>query len=169
MTVLLILLALPACIVGWALFAPINIYVNTWQNQAFAELYGIVRFKVLWSEAKPVFRLRIFFFEFTPGSADGKQKKKKKPRKKKTVAIEKMPGIALRFLHTFHLKRFVMAVDTGDYPTNALLVPLFTLANAWPNMDWSINFTGELGVECHIQNRVSRMLPVILEMRKLFY
>lgn len=72
-------------------------------------------------------------------------------------------------LRTFRVKKLKVRLDTGDYPTNAVLIPVFVWANANPPGDFSINFNGEIGTECLIQNRISRMLPVLFRMRKLFF
>lgn len=167
MTVLLVLLALLMVLLVWVLLAPINFYVNTWEKLALVELYGIAGFRISWQEEKLLLRLRIFFFEFTPKGGNN-PKKKKKPRRKKAFSSGKLPGLAKQFLQTFHVKKLILKMDTGDYPANAKLIPLFVLINAKDNVSCTVNFTGELGLEFLIQNRLSRMLPVIFKMRKLF-
>lgn len=169
MIVLLVLVSLLVILLLWVVFAPINLYVNTWEQLAYAELFGIARFRFTWSDDRPLLRFRIFFFEFTPKASAKKPKPKKaRVRKRSPISPEQLWRSGIALLNTFRVKRMIVRLDTGNYPVNAFLIPLFVAANTYPPADCSINFSGESGLECHIQNRISRMLPVILKMRKLF-
>jgi hypothetical protein len=154
----------------WILFAPVHVYVNTWEELAYIELYGLMRFIFVWKDYKPLFRMRIFFLEFNLPSGKKKPKKPRKPKKRKrSFSASAMLEAGRALLKTFRLEKLRLRMDTGDVADNARLVPLFCLINTHPAADCAVSFNGELGMECLIGNRISRMLPVFFKMRKTLF
>lgn len=78
-----------------------------------------------------------------------------KERKKKKFAItwKKIRGI----ITSFKVNKCVVAIDTGDVQTNAVLFPFFYLARVYSKKNVQINFTGENKIILEIESSLARM------------
>ena len=82
---------------------------------------------------------------------------KREPRKKRSVNFT----TALRILKSFQVKRFLLDIDTGDYMTNAKLVPVFVLLDEFL-ASFHINFQNRNILVMDLRNRPYRILKQII-------
>lgn len=138
------------------LLVPIQIYINTANNQYYLQLKGVARAN-LEGDTEEVIRikLKVFFtnFYFYPlkkiGAAKPKKLKKSTVKKpKKGIPVKKIR----RVLNSFKVKELFVDIDTGDYISNAKLYPVFAFLNYYRG-GFNINFEGRNQVVLFIQNR----------------
>jgi ribosomal protein S8E len=123
---------------------------------------------------------RIFFFKmnFDPfEKKDGtKQKEKKESKKekskkdkKKWLTFEKVKMILKlgrdtlsKLISSFRLDRFELNLDTGDYPLNAQLVPIFYhISN--DRRILTVNFIGDNTMYLKISNKIGNILGIAIQ------
>lgn len=138
------------------LLVPIQIYINTANNQYYLQLKGVARAN-LEGDTEEVIRikLKVFFtnFYFYPlkkiGAAKPKKLKKSTVKKpKKGIPVKKIR----RVLNSFKVKELFVDIDTDDYISNAKLYPVFAFLNYYRG-GFNINFEGRNQVVLFIQNR----------------
>ncbi|WP_422858504.1 hypothetical protein ACOKFD_14150 [Flagellimonas sp. S174] len=160
--IFLILLSLLILVLIGFLFLPMELTINTFNNQYQITFKGLAK---MWLEADKdsilKIGLKVFFFTryFSPFDKRKKQVQKtrkgvkKKENKKKGWSL----GQIIALLRTFRLKRFRLDIDTGDYITNAKLYPVFALINFY-GLPCQINFRDTNGLILQIQNRPIHLL-----------
>lgn len=166
-----IILALILALLLWILFAPIIIYMNTERHVYFFHMVGFLKVQPLWNDgglrlgiSLPVHRFEIDLLK------KRKKKKKAKPKereksKKGWKAVKPTKDRILAVIKSFKIKQFKLSLDTGDYVTNALLVPAFYAANA-KGIQATINFQGESHILLEISNTVWTIGRAYLTPRK---
>ncbi|HLO81054.1 MAG TPA: hypothetical protein VK166_08850 [Chitinophagaceae bacterium] len=121
---LLGLLMLILLLITWLMTAPLEMKLDTRIPAAELTWKTIARARV-WYEHAWLIRFRIFFFSKTvrltelkrsPGKA-----KKVTARKSKPSRLKNMPGRFLNVVRSFTVTECTLAMDTGDYTTNARL------------------------------------------------
>lgn len=161
--VLLVGVAVLLLLVGWLLFAPITININTWKNDYYIRMWGLGAASLILVEDNPIIRMQVFFWrkDFYPLQTNRKPKKPKKKRKTRKVQKKFEWKFVLRMLKTFRVQQFRLELDTDDYVTNAYLYPLFYFASR-PQRQLSVNFEGKTNLLIKIENRLSRIVRVFL-------
>ena len=161
MVILISVLGLLICLLLWSLYGPIEVYINTWEERAFMNIVGILRFSLYFKEDR--FKIRVLGVEF-----QSRSKTAAEHRKKETFFFPKhLEHAIIPIIETFKLKKLVVKLDTHSRLFNAVLVPVFTLVSSGSTAELSINSHGEIGTELLAQTRASRLLPIFLRYRKI--
>ncbi|MFO7655637.1 MAG: hypothetical protein R6W78_01075 [Bacteroidales bacterium] len=116
---------------GYLLFFPVLIRLNTVTNHFYAGLPGIAGIRAFkkdgaWKSYYYIFFLKYSFDFSSPGTkkAEYLSNKNKSTKKRKPLNIYVLPKLVSRVLSGFKIKKFVWRIDTGDYPLNAQLIPV---------------------------------------------
>jgi hypothetical protein len=157
MTALYVIITLLVILIGFLLWTPIIIKVDTDTNDYFVQWRGLAKARIEGDEQEIVrVKLNVLFlnFKFYPLRSWGKSEKKKGHSEvKKTKKFNPKNGrIALRVLRTFEIKQFLLHLDTGDYILNAKLYPVFFFLNRFYG-DFAINFNDKNRLALQVQNR----------------
>ncbi|MGB5236903.1 MAG: hypothetical protein WBN59_04660, partial [Flavobacteriaceae bacterium] len=157
----IVLVVLFILLILYVLFLPLDLVVNTIQNQYFIRAGVIARANFAVDE-NYLFRieLRTLGIPFTIYPLRKKKRKKRetKPQKKETERFKwSYINTAMRLIRSFELKRLYLKLDTGNCITNAKLYPVFAYLN-YMGSDFQINFKGENQLHLHLQNRPIRLV-----------
>jgi hypothetical protein len=164
----MILFCLILFLLSWLLFAPLyfSLYWNDERQQVQLRWFGIFQLDTFPVGKEWKVQLRVAFFkrqwslwQLIQPASKSEQTKKQTGRRKKGQG---RPGPSLqmmrRVLGSFHITRFRLHLDTGDYVLNAYLFPVFHLLKANQVGDYAINFKGRTDVCVVIENRLARLL-----------
>ena len=164
--ILLILLLLLFTTLLVMIFMPFYFVVDSRHNIIAFEWQPLFKINVLFNEGNLRLKLKIFFFKMSTEplkwskSKSSQNAKKKKPKKKAPRWLKRK---IIPILNSFKIEKFYFTLDTDDYCKNAYLYPLFKLFSNRKNRKLSINFNGETQLTLIIQNRLSRIIKVILK------
>lgn len=169
--ILLILLSL----LMWLLLAPLYIRINTQQNIYNAGLKGIVKISIIPDEDEIIYlRLKLFFYYtniYPLKPKEAKREKKEKPKMKAQKKKKKGSKISLfklvyklvvNVLGSFKVKILAINIDTDDVITNAYLIPIFVGINTKKNINFTVNYQGDISAEFDVQNNIFRILRIAL-------
>jgi len=157
---LFIILCLSVALLVYLLFVPIVLYLDTFSNQYYVQLKGLVKASFEADEEDIIrIKLRLLFinFNFYPlkkfKQRKQKQdlKKRKNRHKKKSRRLFKKKKM-IRLLKSFEVRHFFVNIDTDDFVTNTQLYPAFSLANHWGGQVY-INFQGQNQLRVDLRNR----------------
>ena len=166
--IILVLLFLSLLI--YLLILPINIVINSIDNQYFISLGSIAKANVAKDEE---FLLRIDLrtlfmrFKFYPLKKRHTKKKKKKQPEKKRIKWSHIRSI-FQIVRSFEVKRFSLDIDTGNCITNAKLYPVFAFLDFYVG-NYRVNFDGRNSIVLHIQNRPYRIIKSFINPKKLYH
>lgn len=175
MLVIWIILVLMVLVLSFLLIAPIQLKVDTYQNQYELKWGNLIRCQFLISQEffDSIFRLRFAFFgKQFPIKDLMKRKKSGHPKdivkpKSETRSKSNQNRISLRFIYqflkSFHIKTLQCELDTDDFVVNSYLYPLTMLINRDHRHRLLINYKGEMGLRMWIENRGYRLLGVLLK------
>ena len=158
-------------IVLYVLFLPLDLIINTIQNQYYirAGVLAKARFTV---DENYLFRieLRTLGIPHTiyPLRKQKRIKKKTIAKKGKSRFKWSYMKTAVRLIRSFELKRFSLQLDTGNCITNAKLYPVFAYFN-YLGSDLQVNFKGENQLHLHLQNRPIRIVKSFINPKKFYY
>jgi hypothetical protein len=147
-------------VVVWALFSPVSIRFSTAQHRYRLSMYPL---QVCFLTDPWRIVVRVWGWEkgfpILPATARKSSAPKKTSGSRKPIPYRKLWAL----LRTFHVKRLLIRVDTGDYALNGPLYPLVWWLSRWagPACHFEMNFQGEWLLEGEIENRVVRMLPAL--------
>ena len=159
MVVLIIILLVFLLIISWILFSTFIFEIDTriphaglrWRSIGYARIWydeeWWLGFRVLF------FRKKLRLSEIHgKKSRDRKQKPKKQGKKASRLSMQK----AIRVVKTFKVRDWQLAIDTGDYTTNAKLYP----ANFFPYFfrHIEVNFLSENYFYIKVENNAWRIL-----------
>jgi len=166
MTALYVIIVLIVLLIGFLLWTPIIIRVDTETNDYQIQWRGLAKARIEGDEREIVrIKLNVLFlnFKFYPLRSWGNSKKKKghSEVKKKKKFNPKNGRIALRVLRTFEVKQFLLHLDTGDYILNAKLYPVFFFLNRTRG-NFAINFNNKNRLALQVQNRPIFILKSII-------
>jgi hypothetical protein len=140
MMALALILLFVGLLVGWILFVPLVVDLDT--ARSVFQVYQPITFR-FWMTQDFCPRLRIFGITMPLGRTAPKEPRAKQKKKKKPVSAAHLSVLVNRILASITVKRFVIDIDTGDVVTNAKLVPVFL----WLSRDrfhWATNFEGRV-------------------------
>jgi hypothetical protein len=145
--------------------ARIRIYINTDERLASVHLGRIASANMNLTSGGPSFSIRALFARFrinTKGFMN-KAKENAKPHRKRKKSRSIRRGLILfrALWKALKVKRIYGDFDTGDYPTNAVLIPLLIPLNI-KNTTLRINFEDRNYFECIAETRIIRILWNVL-------
>ena len=157
MTALYVIIALVVLLIGFLLWTPIIIRIDTETSDYYVQWRGLAKARIEGDEQEIIrIKLNVLFlnFNFFPLKRLGKKKKKKEysEEKKKKKFNPKNGHIALNVMRSFEIKKFLLHLDTGDYVLNAKLYPVFFFLDRFYG-DFAINFNNKNRLALHVQNR----------------
>ena len=162
--ILWVILLVLVLLAGWLLIAPFSIEADTRKPYFLFRWVSIGRAELLYRDDL-LLHLHIFFFHKTIHLLDLRPAKKKKPEKKKTggrkMTFSRVRRKAIRVLRSFTVKKFELALDTGDAVLNARLFPVNYLPYCRNHV--AINFRGENYLCFHITNRPWKLARAFLK------
>lgn len=127
------------------LFSPIVFAIDTHSNQYYLSLKGLFRIQLINIDETWRIKLKLLFLSFSlnPFRKKSTNQIKKAKLKKKHIRKIKNPQ---KYLHLIRkackaitLKKFIVSLDTDDYPLNAQLLAIAPLINQ-SNISLNINF-----------------------------
>lgn len=163
MTALYVIIALLLLLIGFMLWSPVILKIDTDTNDYYLQWRGLAKARIEGDKKEIVrIKLNVLFlkFKFYPLRFRKKKEKKKKEHSKvvrKKNINPKNGRIALRLLRSFEIKKFLIHLDTGDYVLNAKLYPVFFFLNRYQG-DFAINFENRNRFVLEVQNRPIHML-----------
>ncbi len=158
--VLCIVILVFVMFLGWILFAPLILAVNTGSEQYSARLPGIFKARFVRDEESYHVRIRVFFIPFTmhPYGFAGKGQRKPKGRKPRRTGSVKYGIMAFReLLKSFRLKLLYLNIDSGDYLLNAFMVPVLMFTRS-ERIRIRVNFMEENTLVMDLRNRLASLL-----------
>ena len=169
MSIGLIILIIILVIIGYILFFPLTVKIDTDKNQYYFRLPGIFGFRVLkgrsgWKIGYSVFLLR---FQVTFFKPDEHRKKPDKdhPKAHKGFLRRRFRAdylsLAINVIRAFRLKRLRWSIDTGDYPVNARLIPVASYLNN-DRVNLSVNFNDYNAFYLILQSYLARIIYIII-------
>lgn len=148
------------------LLIPINICVDTSQEQYYIQLRGLVKASIEGHREEILqihFRTLFTNFYFYP------LRKRTSPKLKKTKEVttekskRKIPfRRIIQLLKSFKVKKLAMDIDTGNCILNAKLYPAFTFLN-YRFGNFNINFEGKNQMVLFLQNRPIHILKSFIK------
>jgi hypothetical protein len=172
MAALLVIIVLLLLLIGYLLWMPIVLKIDTDTNEYYLQLKGLAKASVLGDDKEVLkVKLNVLFlnFNYYPlrkiraskkkkiASNKGKEDVKKKKNKNWTNEGRR----AWRVLKTFEVKQLLVDLDTGDYVLNAKLYPVFFLLNRWEG-NFAINFENKNRLALTVHNRPIYILKSII-------
>ncbi|MBT8261556.1 MAG: hypothetical protein KJO05_01960 [Bacteroidia bacterium] len=171
MAALLVIIILLLLLLGYLLWMPVVLKIDTDTNEYYLQLKGLAKASVLGDDKEVLkVKLNVLFlnFNFYPLRKRKASKKKKLKAKKGEEDAEKKKRNwtnegrrAWRVLKTFEIKQLLVELDTGDYVLNAKLYPVFFMLNRWQG-SFAINFTNRNRLALIVQNRPIYILKSII-------
>lgn len=164
-----IILAVLLGIFIYLLVAPFALLVDSNKMLIQIRLFGIASAQPLIIDNDIVLLIRVFGISFRLNITEkiksaGAKKKKRKTQDDKHVAPKTKQSKAfqlrkmLNVLRSFRFKVFRLHIDTGDYPLNGLLFPLFFWLSRWSKKDFQVNFDDRNELVMHVENSLARIL-----------
>jgi hypothetical protein len=155
----ILVLSVFVLLIGFLLFMPILICIDTDKALYYIKLKGLVTIGIEADKAEILqIKVHVFFKDFYFYPLRQKKHDKKKPQKMGPKQ-KKSPGLTkvLRVVQSFKVTRFYVDMDTGDCLMNAKLYPLFALLK-YKYGAFNINFDGRVKLLVHIENKPIRIL-----------
>jgi hypothetical protein len=159
----LIIILIICLLLGFLLFSRVVVEVDTRIAKAELSWQGIGMVKV-WYEDAWWLNIKVPFYQKTLRFAD--MKKSKKPEDKPGKKRNERPGMirmlrkTLKVIRTFRVIEWQLAIDTGDYSSNAQLYPLNFARRSFGHLN--INFRDENFLVLKIHNRPWKILYAFL-------
>ena len=167
MTVFVTLLFILTALLIWLLYAPLECMIDTNHQVYRLRWKSIASMEVLPRAGEWWFRVQVFFWrrQWTLWSilATMRRKEEKKPAPDKPEKGKKTPFNRHYLLagwsvfRSFRVKQFYLNLDTDNFTTNAMLVPLFYHLSK-PNRRLEVNFLGEFGLVLQVYNSFGNMI-----------
>jgi hypothetical protein len=159
MILLIIILAI-FLFIGWILFAPLILTVNTETEEYSVRLPGIFSGSVIKDEGKFYLRIRVLFipFKIHPGRLSGKEREKKPGRKPIRIGSVKYGVMAFReIIRSFRFRLLYIDIDTEDTLLNACLAPALMLVRA-KQVRVNVNFMEQNTLIMDLRNRLANFI-----------
>ena len=140
------------------LLIPVILAINTETETYYLKLSGI--FKV-WLQIKEGFKInmRIFFFRVQLNVKQMKSSTKNKNIRKWSGRVSKTnyKGLLKNVKKLIKIVRLDAAIDTGDYPVNAMLIPVTQTLNN-NTIHININFQNENRLDFMLKTRIYKLI-----------
>jgi hypothetical protein len=165
----ILLLILVLLLILWILLIPVMILVRTDTGRYTMSLPGLFSAKVVTGEDLFLFKGWILFvpYRFNPFvPRKNKRRKRKDPAKKKKKFRMPSGGLSLArdALRSVRIRKLELDIDTGDFPLNAWLVPVFSLAEG-SNRSLRVNFNGNTSLFLDMRIRLGVLLWAVIRNR----
>lgn len=158
-----ILIAFFTGLILWILLVPVIIKLDTSRNLYRFMLPGIVSARVVPTTEFFLIRCWVLFIPFTIDPL--RMRKRSKPKQEKVKRKKRNGPSGRRLLKKFRnvtrairLRKFELDIDTDDFLLNAWLVPVFTGANSYRNVQMQVNFEGNLFLLLDVRTRIAALL-----------
>ncbi len=158
-------------VLGLLLWLPIELQVDTENDVYRMQWRGIFGLRALPESTRWRFFFKVFFIEkeWRRDTVAAAAEKPEKPAPRKTNRKKSKPAIPVRriwqlvknMLRSIEVRRCHIALDTDDYPRNAILFPVFFLLSTG-RRQLIINFNGEQVIQLHLQTRLYRVAGAFL-------
>lgn len=154
----------------YILIIPVTIKIDTYDNIYYVRMQGIWGFKLQKKNDIWKARFSLLFLKFKPDVFKKKKDKEqsteveskpKKIRKKRHGKI-RILKLFFRILKTFNIRKIESDLDTGDFPLNAQLIPLFYSMNR-RNVTLSVNFNGINNLYLVVYTRLYKVIYQIIK------
>ena len=168
-----ILLSLLVLLVFYLLFVPLILFIDSDQRVAYLQIKGLVKASMESHKTELIcIRLDTMFthFHFYPLRKlfkPDKKKKEKDPerkRKKKEISTSdwiRYGKIGKRIVQSFQVKKFQLAIDTGDCIQNARLYPVAAFVDRYL-FDFQVNYQDRNYLGLHLMNRPINILKAFI-------
>jgi hypothetical protein len=160
-----IVLAVFCLLIGWLLFAPFELKLDTTVPLISVNWMGIGSGMLTYEAEEWCMSISVLFFYRRWSLEQLMLSKKTKETTKKTGRKKRFSGGAFtkmwRVLNSFEIKRWSLAMDTGDPSRNALLYPVNMIPGLQRHVH--INFCGNNYLVLHIRNTAWRVIYAILK------
>jgi hypothetical protein len=153
----------------WFLLVPVVIFIHTEAGRYSLRMPGVFSAKAVTGGDLFLIRGWILFvpYRFNPFAPRRKKSRKKKdPGNKKKRFRMPSGGLTLArdALRTVRIRKFEMDIDTGDFPMNAWLVPVFSLVEGY-NRQLRVNFNGNTSLLLDLRLRLGALLWAVIRNR----
>ena len=164
-------IALIVLLLFWMLVGPVMLQIDTVRQRYRAGLPGVLTARVVPSDG--LFFLRFWLF-FVPIKIDPFRQRNRRRKKKDRKSVKKKKsrfGIhsTRKILRAIRIKRLELDLDTDDFPLNAWLIPLFSVANTHQNVNMRINFEGVLHLRLDLRTRLITIIWLMITTNKHSY
>ena len=163
-----IILGILLLLIVLILIIPFYLQVDTENGQYRTGLRGLLKVIFLPDEAAFELQWPLYRHKIHPRFGDEpkpKKKKTEKPQKKSSkfpLSFKQSLKLARELIQTFKVRRFKVNLDTGDYTTNAQLVPVMWLLSG-ETAHFSTNYVGISSLDLMVENRLIRMVGPVLK------
>lgn len=160
--IILLVLVLMLC---WILFSPLHLEIDTRVPRAGIRWFSIGEAWLCYDEEWWL-NIQVLFLRKQMKLSDflDKQNKTRDQKKKKPVTQKERTGMSfqkiIRVIRTFRIKDWQLAIDTGDFTSNARFYPLNFIP--YCNKHVQINFAGKNFLYLKIVNSPWRILYAFL-------
>jgi hypothetical protein len=178
MWIILSILILFLLIFLWVLWARIVVCVNSYQQQYYFSLGGLIKVQPFYRGQEFYLGINLPFYSVQVNPLENKSTKSKtKKVKSAKPAVKKKSrsgnGRKLHFtfylnmvrdvLKTFTVRKLKLDVDTGDFVLNAQLTPVVMLLNQGP-AQIQVNYLGRTNLWIEVENQLIRLVPLIFRL-----
>lgn len=146
-------------------------------------MYPLLTAQAAWQNDTVIITIKILFLKFKIDLLDkiasriNKKQKSKSPKQKDDVKRKDKKELSSQavieylklgknsigqLLRSFKNEEFTVKIDTGDYPLNAVLIPLTYYASLI-GITLIINFNGENSARLKISNRLATILTIAIK------
>lgn len=156
--------------VMWLLWTPLRLEIDSEAGLFQLEWRHVVRINWLPEQAPDCVRVRAPFLDrqFRMTSISQKQapvqrqREQKPPSTQKPLSLKSVWRMTRNVLQSFEVKRLYIDWDSDDFIWNAQAYPLACVLNSRGDARIQINFMGRREVALVLENRVGRLLGVVL-------
>lgn len=143
----------------YLLFAPFFVEINSDSGLFRIRFHQFASANLIFDESSIYLKLKIAGLQKQIDLIAAKKKEKKpvvknEKKKYKKISFQKM----LAMIKSFRIKKFYLAVDTGNMQTNGILYPVFTLMRISSGKNITINFLDENKLILQIENNLARIM-----------
>ena len=171
MSIWLIILIIIIAFIGYILFFPITVKIDTDNDKYLIRLPGVFGFRVMKGRSGWKMRFSVLFLSFhvpffKPDEHRKKLEKDPSEIKDRPSAKRFKPRyllLGMNFIRTFRLKRLRWSIDTGDYPLNAQLIPVVTALNNTNHINLSVNFNDNNSLNLILHAHLFRIVYVTIK------
>jgi hypothetical protein len=158
---------------GWMLFAPIHVIIDTTKKIYGAGLIGLITARIVRKQNEGIrilikilfFKIYLNPFKFVDKESQAKVTKsiiRKRSLKTKEIRFEIFIFKTIwKIVKRTKIKKFHLSIDTGDVIINASLIPVFVMANTG-KWNLAVNYENKFELIIHVEHRLSIILWQII-------
>lgn len=168
-----ILLAVLVLLLVYLLYVPLVLFVDTDQRIFYLQMKGLAKASIE-ADKNELLRIRLdalfthfYFFPLRSIFKPRKKRVEKKSQVKKRVSKKEVNDwfrygkIGKRILQSFQIRKFKVAIDTGDCIQNARLYPVAAFIDRYV-FDFQVNYQDRNYVGLHLVNRPINILKAFI-------